>query len=826
MRAAVSRKPQAADFRSEPRSPSRSEARPGRHAVAGKTRRLTGALAAPRLLPVLLAAAVWSAWAVGPLAPVARAQSAPAARSYDIPAGPLDVTLSRYAAAADITLSFNADQTRGRQSAGIRGSYGVDAGLAYLLAGSGLEARHRGGGNYVLREAPAAGVATLPAVTVTGETAFSAVPGYAASRTATATKTDTPILEVPQSISVVGRDEMQARGALDVMDAVQYTPGVSGNTYGPDNRGWEYINLRGFSTYYVSFRDGLAQTPTGVTRYSTEPYGLERIEVLRGPSSMTFGQGDAGGVLNRISKRPTGERIREVEVQYGSYERKQLAFDLGDAFGQDDTLSYRLVGVGLDSDDQDKYPNGDKINRKRLYLAPSLRWQPSAATSVTLLAEYIKNKTGEDPYYFAKDYKLTDVKMGDPGFSRMRSEQASIGYLLEHRFNDAWTFRQNFRYSHLSMDRRVIWTDEVNEDVTAISRVARTWDDPLSQSVVDTQMQGNLRLWGTEHTVLMGFDWSEQRAKANRYIGPAPDLDLLNPIYGVPIATPTNPLADYRQTIRQAGLYLQDQIKLDDHWIVTLGGRQDRVTSTTNDRLHSTSQKQTDNAFSGRAGLTYLADNGLAPYISYSESFIPNSGVDADNNAFKPSRGKQVEVGVKYQPAGSRSLYTLAVFDLNKTNIVSYNPITDEQRQTGKQRARGIELEAKGELLRGLNVAASYTYLDMEVRSSGDPLEVGKIPMGVPKHTAALWLDYTLSQGLGAGAGVRYTGRRQNDEHNTSSEPGVALVDAVVHYENGPWRLALNATNLFNRDYYSICYMGECYRGAERTLVMTARYRW
>ncbi|MGH2263430.1 TonB-dependent receptor plug domain-containing protein, partial [Klebsiella pneumoniae] len=145
--------------------------------------------------------------------------------------------------------------------------------------------------------------------------AFSAVPGYAASRTATATKTDTPILEVPQSISVVGRDEMQARGALDVMDAVQYTPGVSGNTYGPDNRGWEYINLRGFSTYYVSFRDGLAQTPTGVTRYSTEPYGLERIEVLRGPSSMTFGQGDAGGVLNRISKRPTGERIREVEVQ-------------------------------------------------------------------------------------------------------------------------------------------------------------------------------------------------------------------------------------------------------------------------------------------------------------------------------------------------------------------------------------------------------------------------------------------------------------------------------------------------------------------------------
>ncbi|AMG39388.2 TonB-dependent siderophore receptor [Achromobacter xylosoxidans] len=814
MRAIVSRKPQAPVSRPLPRPA---------HPAAPRPPSLP---AAPRLLPALFAAALWGASAAGPLAPVALAQSAPAARSYDIAAGPLDVVLSRYAAAADITLSFNADQTRGRQSAGIRGAYTVDAGLAHLLAGSGLEARHRGGGNYVLREAPAAGVSTLPAVTVTGETAFSAVPGYAASRSASATKTDTPILEIPQSVSVIGREEMEARGVLDVMDAIQYTPGVAVNTYGPDNRGWEYISLRGFSTYNVSMRDGLAQTPSGVTYYSTEPYGLERIEVLRGPSSMTFGQSDAGGLLNRVSKLPNGERIREVEVQYGSFERKQLAFDLGDAFGAGDALSYRLVGVALDSDDQDKYPTGDKINRKRLYLAPSLRWQPSAATSLTLLGEYIKDKSGEDPYYFAKDYKLTDVKMGDPGFSRINREQSSIGYQFEHRFNDAWTFRQNFRYSHLSLDRRVVWTDEVNEDVTAITRVARSWDDPLSQSVLDTQMQGKLRLAGAEHTVLFGVDWNDQRAKANRYIGPAPGLDLLNPVYGVPIPTPTDPLANYRQTIRQAGLYLQDQIKLDDHWIVTLGGRQDRVTSTTDDRLNGTYTRVRDSAFSGRAGLTYVADNGVAPYVSYSESFLPSSGVDGDGNPFKPSRGKQVEVGVKYQPVGSRSLYTLAVFDLNKTNIVSYNPITNEQRQIGKQRARGIEFEAKGELARGLNVAASYTWLDITVRNSGDALEVGKIPIGIPKQTAALWLDYTLAEGLGVGGGLRYIGRRQDDEHNTTSRPGVTLADAVVHYEKGPWRLALNATNLFNRDYYSICYMGECYRGAERTLMLTARYRW
>ncbi|WMD20869.1 TonB-dependent siderophore receptor [Achromobacter seleniivolatilans] len=779
-------------------------------------------------MPILFATALLAGAGAGTYSSNARAQSAPATRSYDIPAGSLGAVLSRFAAAADITLSFDAEQTRGRESTGLRGAFTVEGGLAQLLTGSGLQAVHRGSGNYVLRTAPAAGVTTLPVVTVTGnrETAFSPMEGYVATRSATATKTDTPILETPQSVSVVGREEMEARGALNIMDIVQYTPGVTVNTYGPDNRGWDDISLRGFNTFNSGYRDGLAQTPAGITYYFTEPYGLDRVEVLRGPSSMTFGQGDAGGIINNVSKKPTGERIREVELQYGSFDRKQAAFDLGDAFGVNDTLSYRLVGLGLDSNDQDEYPNGQKLNHKRVYVAPSLRWQPNAATSFTLLGEYINIKSGEDPYFFSTDYKLTDVKMGDPGFSRIKREQSSIGYQFEHRFNDDWTFRQNFRYTHLSVDRRVVWTDSINEDVTAISRVARTWNDPMSQSVLDTQMQGKLRFAGTEHTVLLGVDWSDQRAKANRYIGPAPDLDLLNPIYNVPIETPTEPLANYGQKIRQAGIYLQDQIKLGDRWIVTLGGRQDRVTSILDDHLNDSYRRNTDDAFSGRAGVTYLAGNGVAPYVSYSESFLPNSGVDSNNNPFKPSRGKQVEVGVKYQPTGSRSLYTMALFDLNKTNIVSYNPVEGEQRQIGKQRARGLELEAKGELMRGLNIAASYTWLDLRVKNSGDVDEINKVPVGVPKQTAALWLDYTLAQGLGVGGGVRYIGKRWDDEHNSTARPGVTLADATVHYETGPWRLALNVSNLFNKEYYSICYSGECYRGAERTVVMTARYRW
>lgn len=252
---------------------------------------------------------------------------------------------------------------------------------------------------------------------------------------------------------------MKARGVQDLMQAVGTTPGVMVSAYGPDNRGWENISLRGFSTYYSGFRDGLPRTPFGVTCYLTEPYGLERIEVLRGPSSMVFGQGDAGGIVNQVSKQPTGGRIREAEVQLGGYRRRQLAVDVGDRLDPVSTLSWRLVGVGLDSNDQDRYPDGHKLNRERLYLAPSSRWQPDAATSLTLQAEYLKDRSPEDPYYIGADHVLTRVKMGDYGFSRLDQEQTSLGYRLEHRLGGGWTLRQNARLSRLTLDRRVVWAD-------------------------------------------------------------------------------------------------------------------------------------------------------------------------------------------------------------------------------------------------------------------------------------------------------------------------------------------------------------------------------
>ncbi|MGJ7564540.1 TonB-dependent siderophore receptor [Variovorax sp. GB1R11] len=785
------------------------------------------------LLNAALAAAFGSVLTVWALPASAQASGQAAAQVFDVqvPSQALGAALNEFSRQTGVQVFAAGDVVAGTSSRAVAGKLTVEQALRQMLAGSSLEATRTANGGFAVRRAADISGAqnTLPAVQVVAnadESPTGPFPGYAARRTATATKTDTPVLEVPQSISVIGREEMDARGAQDVMEAIRYTPGVTTGMYGPDNRGWEYILLRGFSTTYGVFRDGLAQPPFGPTYYLTEPYGLERVEVLRGPASMVFGQGDAGGIVNRVSKLANGERIRELELQYGSFQRKQLAFDLGDQIGNNTDLSYRLVGVSLDSNDQDRYPDGRKLNHTRSYIAPSVRWQPNATTSLTVFGEFLRNNTGEDPYYLTQNYRLYPIKVGDYSFGQLKQTSSAVGYRFETALNDSWTLRQNFRYSQIDLSRRVVWADSLGEDQHTLSRIARTWNDPVDLAALDTNVQGKLRYGSVEHTVLLGVDYSDQKGKQRRFIGAAPDLDLFAPVYGQAVTLPTEPLSNLSQSTRQTGFYAQDQIKFGENWVVTLGGRQDHVRQITDNYLDYTHTRKSDSAFSGRAGLTYLLGNGWAPYVSYVTSFLPNSGVDVNSEPFKPSRGKQVEVGVKFQPVGTRTLFTAAAFDLRKTNVVTADPATSEERQTGKQRSRGIELEAKGEIAPGLNIAAAYTWLDMKVLASLDPDEVGKIPPLVPKQSASVWLDYTLGNGLGFGGGVRYIGKRQNDEQNTTFERGVTLIDASAHYERGPWRFALNVSNLADKKYNAICYHGECYQGTRRSATLTARYKF
>lgn len=376
---------------------------------------------------------------------------------------------------------------------------------------------------------------TLPTIDVSGvkevETALGPVYGFVAQRSETATKTDAPLIEVPQSISVLGRTELEARGGTnDMMDALRYTPGITVGVWGVDNRGRDWALMRGFPTIDTThYRDGLNRGGDG--RPLTEMYGLERVEVLRGPSSVLYGSGEAGGIINRISKRPNGEAIREVELQAGSFDRRRMAFDLGDRIDKEGTLSFRLVGLGLKTNsNNDKYPDGKPVKNERFYFAPSLRWQPSASTSVTLLADIVDNKSGDDfGYLTTADGALLSAKEGDPNFSWIKQRQSTIGYQVEHHLNDIWSVRQNFR-QELNTSSKSHIRSELLEDGSTLARTTRLNEDPFNQPVVDSQITGKFKNKWLENTLLAGVDWNRFNSTGREYTGAAPDLNIGAPV--------------------------------------------------------------------------------------------------------------------------------------------------------------------------------------------------------------------------------------------------------------------------------------------------------
>lgn len=685
------------------------------------------------------------------------------------------------------------------------------------------------------QQAGADNMAVLPTVDIIGqaETATSPVRGYLAKRSASATKTDTPLLEIAQSVSVVTRDEMDARAATSVLEVLRYMPSAVTETHGVDPRGYEYFNLRGFINAQVTsnYLNGLRQAPGGFGMFRSEPYGLERIEVLRGTGSVLFGQGDPGGTINRISKLPGAGAPNEVRVDVGSFDRRQLAADLNGNIDAAGNLQYRVVGLALDSETQFDYGNGVSGGNDRQYFAPSLLWKISDNTSLTLLSEYTNDRSGSGRWTLQnRDGSQSHVMMGDPHFDKQENEQWSAGYLLEHKLNDNWRLRQNFRHAGLRSFYGALNPGALTGN--NLARVSTHYYSRVKNTALDNQLQGDFSWGGVQHTLLVGIDWLRMTDRENRYRGVAPSLNVLNPVYGVAIATPTQPFGDLDQRQSQTGIYAQDQIKFDQKLILTVGARYDRARDTLNNFLTRATTRSDDDVLSGRVGLTYLVTPELAPYVSFGTSFLPQIGQDFNGKAFEPSKARQFEAGIKYQPANGKTLFTAALFELTKTNVATPDPQhLNFSILTGEARSRGVELEAKGEVARNLSLTAAYSYTDAEVtRSTNNTL--GKTPILVPKQSASVWLDYVLRDGalsgLGMGVGARYTGKTWAESTNLTENGTQTIVDAVLHYSSGKWRYALNASNLANKEQ-TTCLAEPtrtCFWNPERTVQLSARYSW
>ncbi|WP_262265555.1 MULTISPECIES: TonB-dependent siderophore receptor [Microvirga] len=642
--------------------------------------------------------------------------------------------------------------------------------------------------------------------------------GYVATSTRSATKTDTLILETPQSISTVTHEQLEDRKPQTLLDAVSYTPGVRTGGYGFDPR-YDAFSIRGIDVTYTGvFRDGLRQvnSPNGLFRL--EPYGLEGITILRGPAASIYGASSTGGIVDLISKRPTFFPFREIEIQTGSYGRLQGNFDLSGPISADNTVFYRLTGLLREAGTEI-----DAVKDDRIFIAPAVTWRPNDATTLTVLGEFMDSTTGGTAAYL-NDYATdaagnptslsigaTRTFAGDRRYNDFRQQQGRIGYEFEHRINDMFTLRQRTRFSALGTNQEYYFGG------SGLTR-ENNWG-----IVSDTHLETRLKAGAVDHTVLSGLDVSRLSYVSKQGFGVVP--------------VGADPLLNYReeQTQTLTGIYIQDQLKWRN-WRLTLGGRHDWLSSEFD--TAGLQFDQDDSKFTGRAALGYVTDFGLAPYVSWGTSFTPNPGTVLGGTVAEPTTGEQIELGVKYDLPGINASLRAAVFDIRQENAVVYQVIdaTNQQVQLDL-RSQGFELEGVASLTDGLNVQASYSYIDARIEKL-TPETVGNRLTSVPYHTAALWLDYTVqggsARGLGIAGGVRYVGSSAGDNLNRPiiENPPRAYLDAAIRYdlENldpslKGLRFQVNATNLLDEDG-QVCTSNYCYWDEGRKVIASLRYRW
>ncbi|OJT26157.1 ligand-gated channel [Archangium sp. Cb G35] len=666
------------------------------------------------------------------------------------------------------------------------------------------------------------------------ESATGPVNGYVARQSASGTKTDASLLETPQSVSVVGREQMDAQQAQSIVEATRYTPGVRSESFGADSRN-DWFLMRGFPSqeagYYL---DGLQLFSSSFATWRLEPFGMERIEAVRGPSSVLYGGTNPGGLLNLVSKRPPAERLLHVEAGINEYLNGYGAADLGGPIGQGGQWFYRVTALARGGNTQVQYTGNN-----RLFLAPSVTWKPTANTSLTLHGSYLVDRTrGQNflPYVGtvvnAPYGRIpTELFTSEPDSDHFKRDQALIGYEFEHRFNDTWTVRQNLRYGHLALDFQTLYgvgyAGSPEDEQLARGNFVTT---PLTNLfTVDNQAQVRFDTGPLQHTVLFGLDYKHYALDDEQGYEAGTSLDLLEPAYA-PVTPTASRYAVNAVRQNQFGVYLQDQLRIAERLNLVLSGRQDWVgLRLDNSLLPASSYDGGEQAFSGRAGIIYTFDNGLAPYVSYARSFNPVAGVTATGELFEPERGQQLEAGIKFQPDAAKATLNLSAFELRRENFLTTDGAFN-QLQIGEVRSRGLELEANASLVQGLNLIGSASLYQLEITQGAD-FEVGKVPVGVPQLLASLWLDYTLQsgvlQGLGIGAGARHVGASFADRNNTLEVPGFTLVDAGIHYQKGPWQAALNASNLLDDTYVSACSSATaCFYGDRRRATFKVGYTW
>ncbi|MEF1310540.1 TonB-dependent siderophore receptor [Vibrio mytili] len=655
--------------------------------------------------------------------------------------------------------------------------------------------------------------------------------------TAQALKVETPAAETPKSVSLISEDELRVRTPKKLDEALRYTSGVTAQPYGSDND-TDWFKIRGFDA--ATYLNGNRLFRDGYYTWLIEPYGIERIEVVKGPSAILFGESAPGGVVNAVQKKPTFTPQGEIKVEVGNNNHQSVGFDIADEANEDGTMRYRLVGLMTSQDGE-----LDDTENERFYIAPSLEIDISDQTMLTLMATYLHDDgVPTNPFFpvagtlVSSEYGKIDpsTNLGEPDYDKYERTQVSLGYLIEHDINDTWTFSQSLNYGYNELFLRSVYSMptpgwDLNDDSLYYRGIV--FRDGKNQSFTfDNNTVGNWMTDNAEHTVLIGVDLQYHQTEGNEQDNYSFDtVNPYNPSYGN--YTPLNPADNIKREIEktQASAYSQYQLKFQEQWIGNIGARYDWVKTENSGKSSSLDQNESrdDGELSLSAGVMYLADNGMSPYANYSQSFEVLSTIDpATKKLYKPLEGEQVEVGVKYEPSFMDGFINVAWFDISQNNALVTNPTTYVATQTGEVTSTGVEVEGAAQLTDDVKLLASYTYTKAE---TDETYGKGKQQAAlIPKHQASAWVDYSayrLVPGLNVGTGIRYVGEsKDNPASSDLTVPSVTLWDAALTYDiTSQWQAQLNVNNILDEEYVSGCDY-YCYYGQSRSVVLNANYRW
>lgn len=671
-------------------------------------------------------------------------------------------------------------------------------------------------------------ITPLDPVTLTGSgDATAPVDGYTAP-TAASGKTSTPLAETPRSVSVITLDLIEDTGARTLGQALATTAGVVGEPYGADPR-FDSPVLRGFDTRNAQYLDSLRiMRSAGAPAF--EIYGLERVEVLKGPASTLYGSGSPAGIINMIQKRAQAENSAETGIALSDDGDAKLTFDVNRAVSE--TLAFRLTGVAGKSEEQI-----EEITNDRGYLGFATRWQATDATEVQIITSYQADSPITPaglPYDLTgqgNDKTLRELYIGDSAVDDSDRRMLNLGYEVAHDFGNGWVLSQSARYQKFDWDYAGFYVAGGSAGNT-VNRGVIFQDEDTSTVNVDTRMTGSFTTGSASHKLMFGLDLRRYEDLTSTDFATATALDITDPsTIGATVGAPWY-LLDKDLTLEQAGIYVQDEITAGA-WRATLGLRRDWASqegTSTNNFGGTTVVDQQDQATTGQAGLAYVMQNGLTPYVSYATSFDPELGVDIDGDQLNPTEGKQWELGMKYQPTAFDGFFSVALYDLRQENVsvtVTEGGITGT-RQIGEVVSKGLELEGAAQLGAGWGVKAAFSLNDAEQKGAND----GKRPANTPRTAGSLWLTYDFAtgsaiEGLQLAGGLRHIGQRYGDNANTYDLDAVTLLDLGASYTlaNGA-EASLNIANLTDEVYVANCGSFGCYYGDGRTVTAKLNYTW